>query len=133
MGLVWKPIPLNEIRASSVEDGTRTLEYRRSLMLAPARPAEPEGATSAAEQPSAIVDAVQITGTPGFTDAEVAGPLELDAGNRFDVRADRGSPPLGQLYLDHGYHRVGVVPTRSEDAGRTHVSLTYDIERGPGP
>ena len=85
-----------------------------------------------AEQPRAIVDAVQITGTPGFTDAEVSDRLELDAGNRFDVRRwieDRHR--LEEFYLDRGYHRVRIVPTRREDADRTHVSLTYDIERGP--
>ena len=131
--LVWKPIPLNEIRASSVEDGTRSLEFRRSLVFGPGSPSGTVGGRrSAAEQPSAIVDAVQITGTPGFTDAEVADRLELDAGNRFDVRQwieDRHR--LETFYLDRGYHRVRIVPTRSEDAGRTHVSLTYDIERGP--
>ncbi len=93
---------------------------------------EPGGRRSVAEQPRAIVDAVQITGTPGFTDAEVSDRLELDAGNRFDVRRwieDRHR--LEEFYLDRGYHRVRIVPTRSEDADRTHVSLTYDIERGP--
>ena len=131
--LVWKPIPLNEIRASSVEDGTRTLEFRRSLVFGPGSPGGAGGGRrSVAEQPRAIVDAVQITGTPGFTDAEVSGRLELDAGNRFDVRRwieDRHR--LEEFYLDRGYHRVRIVPTRSEDADRTHVSLTYDIERGP--
>ena len=131
--LVWKPIPLNEIRASSVEDGTRTLEYRRSLVFGPGSPGGAgAGRRPVAEQPRAIVDAVQITGTPGFTDAEVSDRLELDAGNRFDVRRwieDRHR--LEEFYLDRGYHRVRIVPTRSEDADRTHVSLTYDIERGP--
>ena len=130
--LVWKPIPL-EIRASSVEDGTRTLEYRRSLVFGPGSPGGAgRDAPSVAEQPRVIVDAVQITGTPGFTDAEVSDRLELDAGNRFDVRRwieDRHR--LEEFYLDRGYHRVRIVPTRREDADRTHVSLTYDIERGP--
>ena len=132
--LVWKPTPLNEIRASSVEDGTRTLEFRRSLVFGPgfAKRNCERRRRSAAKQPRAIVDAVRITGTPGFTDAEIAGRLELDAGNRFDVRQwieDRHR--LGEFYLDRGYHRVRIVPTRSEDADRAHVSLTYDIERGP--
>ena len=131
--LVWKPTPLNEIRASSVEDGTRTLEFRRSFVFGPGSPGGAGGGRRAvAEQPRAIVDAVQITGTPGFTDAEVSARLELDAGNRFDVRRwieDRHR--LEAFYLDRGYHRVRIVPTRSEDADRTHVSLTYDIERGP--
>jgi outer membrane protein assembly factor BamA len=131
--IVWKPIPLNEIRASSVEDGTRTLEFRRSLGFGPGSPgAAGVGRRPAAQQPRAIVDAVQITGTPGFTDAEVSARLELDPGNRFDVRRwieDRHR--LEAFYLDRGYHRVRIVPTRSEDADRMHVSLTYDIERGP--
>ena len=131
--LVWKPIPLNEIRASSVEDGTRALEFRRSLVFGPGSPGGAGGGRrSVAEQPRAIVDAVQITGTPGFTDAEVSARLELDPGNRFDVRRwieDRRR--LEAFYLDRGYHRVRIVPTRREDADRTRVSLTYDIERGP--
>ncbi len=131
--LVWKPIPLNEIRASSVEDGTRALEFRRSIVFGPGSPGEAgRGRRSVAEQPRAIVDAVQITGTPGFTDAEVSDRLELAPGDRFDVRRwieDRRR--LEAFYLDRGYHRVRIVPTRREDADRTRVSLTYDIERGP--
>ena len=85
--IVWKPIPLNEIRASSVEDGTRTLEYRRTIVFGPGSPGGAgAGRRAAADQSRAVVDAVTITGTPGFSDAELAHELELDAGNRFDVR-----------------------------------------------
>ena len=58
--IVWKPIPLNEIRVSSVEDGTRTLEYRRSIVFGPGSPggAGP-GRGAAPEQPRAVVDAVR--------------------------------------------------------------------------
>ena len=122
--LVWKPIPLNEIRASSVEDGTRALEFRRSLVFGPGSPGGAEmGRRSVAEPPRAIVDAVQITGTPGFTEAEVSARLELDPGNRFDVRRwieDRHR--LEAFYLDRGYHRVRIVPTRREDADRTRLA-----------
>jgi outer membrane protein insertion porin family len=131
--LVWKPTPINEIRASSFEDGRRALEVRRSLVFGPGSPAGVRGGSRlVAEQPRAIVDAVQITGTPGFTNAEVADQLELDRGNRFDVRRwieDRRR--LEAFYLDRGYHRVRIVPTRREDASRTLVSLAYDIARGP--
>src|SRR6185503_18221342 len=102
--LVWKPTALNEIRASSVEDGTRTLEFRRSLVFGPGSPGGAKaGRRAVAEQPRAVVDAVRITGTPGFTDAEVSARLELDAGNRFDVRRwieDRHR--LEAFYLDRG-------------------------------
>jgi outer membrane protein insertion porin family len=130
--IVWKPVPLNEIRVSSVEDGTRTLEYRRSFVFGPGSPEGGGRGRLVTEQPRATVDAVQITGTPGFTDAEVSDQLELQAGNRFDVRRwieDRYR--LEEFYLKRGYHRVRIVPTRREDAGGTRVSLTYDIERGP--
>jgi outer membrane protein insertion porin family len=131
--LVWKPTTVNEIRASSVEDGTRTLEFRRSLVFGPGSPGGTRGASrSVTKQPPVIVDAVQITGTPGFTNAEVSSRLELEPGNRFDVRKwieDRHR--LEDFYLDRGYHRVRIVPTRIEDADRVRVSLTYDIQRGP--
>jgi outer membrane protein assembly factor BamA len=131
--IVWKPFPLNEIRASSVEDGTRTLEYRRSIVFGPGSPGRPgTGRRAASGQPRAVVDAVTITGAPGFREDEVARELELDAGNRFDVRRwieDRYR--LETFYLDRGFHRVRIVPTRRENADRTQVSLTYDIQRGP--
>ena len=103
------------------------------LCSGPVRRAERDAGRGAAPaQPRAIVDAVTITGTPGFSDAEVAGELELDAGNRFDVRRwieDRHR--IETFYRDRGYHRVRIVPTRREDADRTRVSLSYDIVRGP--
>ncbi len=131
--LVWKPTPVNEIRASSVEDGTRALEFRRTIVFGPG---SPTGTTTrrraTAEQPRPIVDAVRITGAPGFSDEELSRKLELDAGDRFDVRRwieDRHR--LENFYLEHGYHRVRIAPTRSEAVDRSHVSLTYHIERGP--
>ncbi len=131
--LVWKPTTVNEIRASSVEDGTRTLEFRRSLVFGPGSPSGTASrGRSAAKPPSVIVSAVRITGTPGFSNAEILARLELDAGNRFDARRwieDRHR--LREFYLDRGYHRARVVPTRVEDADRRQVSLTYDIQRGP--
>src|SRR6185295_4489389 len=36
--LVWKPTTRNEVRASSVEDGTRSLEFRRSFVFGPGTP-----------------------------------------------------------------------------------------------
>ena len=70
--LVWKPIPLNEIRASSVEDGTRTLEYRRSVVFGP--------------------------GSPGGADARWSGDAvrwrssRVRSWTRFRLRAHRDSP-----------------------------------------
>jgi outer membrane protein insertion porin family len=131
--LVWKPRSVNEIRASSVEDGTRTLEFRRSIVFGPGTPSGTRpGRRAAAAQPRTIVDTVRITGTPGFSDAALSGTIELSAGDRFDVRQwieDRHR--LERFYLDRGYHRVRITPTRSEAADRSSVSLTYDIERGP--
>jgi outer membrane protein assembly factor BamA/autotransporter translocation and assembly factor TamB len=131
--LVWKPTAVNEVRASSVEDGTRALEFRRTIVFGPGSPA---GTTRArrtrAEQPRTVVDSVRITGAPGFSERELSDKLELDAGNRFDVRRwieDRHR--LEEFYLDGGYHRVRIVPTRSEAADHSRVSLTYDIQRGP--
>ncbi|HEX7282585.1 MAG TPA: translocation/assembly module TamB domain-containing protein, partial [Vicinamibacterales bacterium] len=130
--LVWKPTTANEIRASSMEDGTRTLEFRRSLVFGPGTPSVTASVRSEAKQPSVTVNAVRITGTPGFSDREIVSRLELEAGDRFDVRRwieDRHR--LEEFYLESGYHRVRIVPTRLEDASRMHVSLTYDIQRGP--
>jgi outer membrane protein assembly factor BamA len=131
--LVWKPTPVNEVRASSVEDGTRALEFRRSIVFGPG---SPTGTTSvrraASDQSRAIVDAVRITGAPGFSEKELSGKLELDAGDRFDVRRwieDRHR--LERFYLDRGYQRVRIASTRNEDGDHSHVSLTYAIERGP--
>ena len=71
--LVWKPTPRNEIRASSVEDGTRAIEFRRSFVFGPGSPAGAAGGRrSAAEPPRAIVDAVQITGTSSPTRGSTA-------------------------------------------------------------
>ena len=130
--LVWKPTTVNEIRLSSVEDGTRAIEFRRSLVFGPGSPVRPATGARAPGEPRTIVEAVRITGTPGFTDKEVSGRLELDAGNRFDVRRwieDRHR--LERFYLDRGYHRVRIVSGRSEGADRSRVLLTYDIQRGP--
>ena len=131
--IVWKPTALNEIRVSSVEDGTRTLEYRRTLVFGPGSPGGAgTGRRAAPEQPRAVVDAVTIAGTPGFSEADVSGELELDAGNHFAVRRwieDRHR--LETFYRDRGYHRVRILPTRSDDADRQRVSLTYNIDRGP--
>ncbi len=131
--LVWKPTVAQEVRASSVEDGTRTLEFRRSLVFGPGTPGGARsGRRTGSTQPRPIVESVGITGTPGFSDATLAGTLELAAGDRFDVRRwieDRHR--LERFYLDRGYHRVRIAPTRREAADRASVSLTYDIERGP--
>ena len=130
--LVWKPTAVNEIRLSSVEDGTRAIEFRRALVFGPGSPLRPATRKRAADDSRTIVEAVRITGMPGFSEKEVAGRLELDAGNRFDVRRwieDRHR--LERFYLDRGYHRVRIVSGRSEGADRSHVLLTYDIQRGP--
>jgi outer membrane protein assembly factor BamA len=130
--VVWKPTPVNEIRASSVEDGTRTLEFRRRLVFGPGSPGRSTPRRADAGQPRTMVDAVRITGTPGFSEKELAGKLAIDTGDRFDVRRwieDRHR--LEAFYLDRGYHRVRIASSRSEGVDRSHVSLTYDIQRGP--
>ena len=130
--IVWKPSPVNEVRASSVEDGTRALEFRRTLVFGPGSPAGSTRRRAAAGQPRPIVDTVRITGAPGFSDKELSGPLALDAGDRFEVRQwieDRHR--LETFYVDRGYHRVRIASARRETADRSHVSLIYDIQRGP--
>jgi outer membrane protein assembly factor BamA/autotransporter translocation and assembly factor TamB len=130
--LVWKPTTVNEVRLSSVEDGTRAIEFRRSIVFGPGSRVRPATGRRAADEPGTIVEAVRITGAPGFSEEEVAGKLELDAGNRFAVRRwieDRHR--LEQFYVDRGYHRVRIVSGRSEGVDRSHVLLTYDIQRGP--
>ncbi len=131
--LVWKPTTVNEIRASSVEDGTRALEFRRSYVFGPGTPSSTRtGRRTGSTQLRPTVDIVRITGTPGFSDTELSGKLELAAGDRFDVRQwieDRRR--LERFYLGRGYHRVRIAPTRHEAADRATVSLTYHIERGP--
>ncbi|HXW08565.1 MAG TPA: translocation/assembly module TamB domain-containing protein [Vicinamibacterales bacterium] len=131
--LVWKPTPVNEVRAFSSEEASRGIEFRRSMAFGPGSPTGTRTARrAAAERRRAIVGAVQITGAPGFSSAELSRRLELQAGDRFDVRRwidDRHR--LENFYLDRGYHRVRIASTRSEDADRSDVSLTYVIERGP--
>ena len=130
--IVWKPTAVNEIRVSSVEDGTRALEFRRTLVFGPGTPARSSRRRAAAGQPRTIVETVRITGAPGFSEKEVSGTLALEAGDRFEVRQwieDRHR--LESFYLDRGYHRVRIASSRSESADRSHVSLTYDIQRGP--
>jgi len=130
--VVWKPTRVNEVRASSVEDGTRTLEFRRTLVFGPGSRAASAPRRAAADPSRAIVDAVQFTGAPGFSHKELSGKLELDAGDRFDVRRwieDRHR--LETFYTDRGYHRVRIASGRSDAADRSHVTLTYEIERGP--
>src|SRR5262249_30438935 len=125
--LVWKPTTSNEIRLSSVEDGTRAIEFRRSMAFGPGGPVRPTTARLAASEPRAIVAAVRITGTPGFSEKAISGELELGAGNTFDIRRwleDRHR--LEQFYLDRGYHRVRIVPRRSDAGDRSRVVLTYD-------
>jgi outer membrane protein insertion porin family len=131
--LVWKPTTVNEIRASSVEDGTRTLEFRRSYVFGPGTPSGTRtGRRTGSTQPRPTVDIVRITGTPGFSDAELSRRLELAGGDRFDVRQWIGDRrQLERFYLGRGYYRVRIAPTRRETADRATVSLTYDIERGP--
>jgi hypothetical protein len=73
--LVWKPIPLNEIRASSVEDGTRSLEYRRSLTFGPGSPSGTTPGRGSTRSSRTIVEAVRFTGTPGFSEGELFGKL----------------------------------------------------------
>ena len=130
--LVWKPTSVNEVRLSSVEDGTRAIEFRRSLVFGPGSPVRSAAGLRKAGEPRPVVEAVRISGTPGFSEKEVLSKLELDTGNHFDVRRwieDRHR--LEQFYLDRGYHRVRIVPGRSEAADSSHVLLTYDIQRGP--
>ena len=131
--LVWKPTPVNEIRASSVEDGTRSLEFRRTVVFGPGSPVRTATARQEdAAQSRTIVEAVRITGAPGFTEEEVAHELELEAGDRFNVRRwieDRHQ--LERFYRERGYRRVRIASTRNVTADRARVSLTYDIERGP--
>jgi outer membrane protein assembly factor BamA len=131
--LVWKPSPVNEIRASSVEDGTRSLEFRRTMVFGPGSPTGTRTARrAAAEPPRTVVEAVRITGAPGFSEEELFDELELEVGDRFDVRQwieDRHR--LEDFYLDRGYQRVRIASTRSEATDRAQVSLTYDIQRGP--
>ena len=131
--LVWKPTPVNEIRASSVEDGTRALEFRRTVVFGPGSPARTTTARrEVAAQSRTIVDAVRVTGSPGFTEEELSQKLTLEAGDRFNVRQwieDRHR--LEDFYRERGYQRVRIASTRSLTADRSRVSLTYDIERGP--
>ncbi len=130
--IVWKPSPNHEFRASSVEDGSRALEYRRTRLFGPGSAGAMAGERRSTSSQATRVTAVEITGTPGFSEAEIHDRLELDAGDAFDVRRwieDRRR--LESLYRDRGYHRVRIVPTRRDDRERREVALAYDIERGP--
>jgi outer membrane protein assembly factor BamA len=131
--LVWKPTAVNEVRAFSVEDGSRGLEFRRTLGFGPGTEARRSTRRlGAPEQPRPTIAAVRITGAPGFAVEELSREFELDVGNRFDVRRwidDRHR--LERFYLDRGYHRVRIASGRSESADRSEVSLTYVVDRGP--
>ena len=130
--IVWKPIPLNEIRVSSVEDGTRSLEYRRSIVFGTGSPGGAgTGRGAAPAQPRAVVDAVTITGTPGIQRRRGcgrAGARRWQSLRRAAV--DRGSAPDRDL--------IGIAVTIASGSCRptrgrrsTRVSLSYDIVRGP--
>jgi len=75
---------------------------------------------------------VGIHATSRVPEQELSQKLELAAGARFNVRQwieDRHR--LENFYLERGYQRVRIASTRSQTADPSHVSLTYDIERGP--
>lgn len=131
--LVWKPTAVNEIRVASVEDGTRSLEFRRTIVFGPGSPARTGTARrEVASQSRTVVEAVHIAGSPGVSEEELSEKLGLAAGDRFNVRQwieDRHR--LEDFYREHGYQRVRIASTRSLNADRSRVSLTYDVERGP--
>ncbi len=133
--VVWKPLTGYEFRFASVENTETTVEFRQELLFGPgasrARSARPD--TPATPQPQ--IAGIEITGNPGFSEAELSSALRLKPGQRFDIRRwidDRVR--LERFYRDRDYHRVRIVPTRIEGdsvGSPRRLSLRYDIDRGP--
>ena len=132
--LVWKPTPVNEIRASSVEDGTRGLEFRRTIVFGP----------GSAERTATIRRAAreQLTHDRG------SGPDHWRTGiQRGGVaRASSGSRPGDRFDVRSGSRiatgsRTGIWTAATTACASPRlaarpptdrlVTLTYDIERGP--
>lgn len=125
----WKPLPAYDIRFASIENQDLTLEFRQELAFGPGSAASN---TRAAATPSRIVEAVTVTGSPGFPDDEVARQLRVRTGRRFDVRRwTEDRLRLERFYHRRGYELVRIAPTREDAGDPDAVRLVYDITRGP--
>lgn len=124
---VYRPGRRVELRTTTNDQNVQTFEFRHEVEFgrgtstaAAARPATPR----------VMVAAVQITGAPGFPEAELRRVLRLQAGDVFDYfRWQQDRDRLLAFYHDRGYFEARL-RARREDTDDGRVMLIYDVQRG---
>ena len=126
---MYRPVRQFEVRGATLDDGSRSYEFRHELNLGGAAPAaRREG--SRAERRAERVTAVRIAGTPGFDEQEIRDRLRLTEGDRFDFyRWQQDRDRLERFYHDRGFLEARISARRSGEGSA--VTLDYAIERGP--
>jgi len=124
----YAPLRQIDLRLISDDEDLRTYAFRHDLTFGgPPRGRSVEAAPARAR---ARVSAVRLTGSPGFSDAELRRQVRLEAGDRFDFidwQEDRDR--LARFYRERGRLAARIGADRVEtDAG---VELVYELDAGP--
>ncbi|MDE3154330.1 MAG: translocation/assembly module TamB domain-containing protein [Acidobacteriota bacterium] len=134
----WMPRRTIDLRATSLDDGTRRYDFMQELNLFAPKAA----ATASAGGPAAAerVAEIRFAGVPGEAPATLRGQLKLRTGDTFDFfRWQDDRDRLQRYYQRQGYWEASVqtqrtavtVPARGDEPARQAVALTYTIEPGP--
>ncbi len=126
---MYRPVRQVELRGATLDDGSRSYEFRHELNLGGGSDAVARGDPRASAT-TVRVTAVRVVGTPGFDEREVREQLRLDEGERFDFyRWQQDRDRLERFYHQRGFLEARISARRSETADA--VTLEYDITRGP--
>ena len=130
---IYRPLGNVELRGTTQDDNSRAYEFRHELSFGGAAP--PARRDRDGQEDTTRVTALQFTGTPGFTEAELRETIRLKAGDRFDFyRWQQDQDRLVAFYHARDFMEARIQARRRTDgAGNTEpgVALAYEIERGP--
>ena len=129
---IYRPLGNLELRGTTEDDNSRAYEFRHELSFGGGAPRTRRD--RAGQEEAMRVTAVQLTGTPGFSEAELRDALRLRTGDRFDYyRWQQDQDRLAAFYHERGFLEARIQARRRTDVPQnvdSGVALTYEIERG---
>ena len=131
---IYRPLRNVELRGTTLDDNSRAYEFRHELSFG-GGVSRTRNDASGPVATAPRVAAVQFTGTPGFSKAELRRAIRLNASDRFDFyRWQQDQDRLAAFYHARDFLEARIQARRRADGpgnGEPGVTLVYEIARGP--